>query len=69
MYRLLRLLQLSASVTGTAYTLVIHDDSLITKVIADWVGHMQEYGAALKVVKIEADGNPDLVEKYKVSMK
>ncbi|KAK9825101.1 hypothetical protein WJX74_008575 [Apatococcus lobatus] len=26
----------------------------------------QEYGAALKVVKIEADGNPDLVEKYKV---
>lgn len=26
----------------------------------------QEYGAALKVVKLDADANKDLVEKYKV---
>lgn len=36
------------------------------RMAANQVGFTQEYGAALKVVKIEADGNRDLVEKYKV---
>lgn len=58
---------MSASQTSTAYTIASYDPLLITEMI-DAGLVTQEYGAALKVVKIEADGNPDLVEKYKVSM-
>lgn len=28
--------------------------------------YFQEFGASLKVVKVETDGNPSLVDKYKV---